>query len=206
MRACCFATTVRFKLRLSCSEISVRETKDDNPTARVVSCSHGGESGKERERSHNQISVNEITCWSDSTVLYWLQGTETYKQFVANRVTKIQSHEDVGWRYVPSSENPADMGSRGDQSNKRELWLNGPKWLQDPDTWPSNIVAQPSIESRAETKPAKEIANVAVVQQNERDEVLAKFGPQKAVEYVHGSIDSKTMRYGVLVLTVSRDL
>ena len=49
--------------------------------------------------------VNEITCWSDSTViLYWLQGTETYKQFVANRVTKIQSHEDVGWRYVPSGE------------------------------------------------------------------------------------------------------
>ena len=126
--------------------------------------------------------VNEITCWSDSTVvLYWLQGTETYKQFVANRVTKIQSHEDVVWRYVPSGENPADMGSRGDQSNKRELWLNGPKWLQDPDTWPSNIVAQPSIESRAETKPAKEIVNVAVVQRNERDEVLAKFGLQKAV-------------------------
>ena len=126
--------------------------------------------------------VNEITCWSDSTVvLYWLQGTETYKQFVASRVTKIHSHEDVGWRYVPSGENPADMGSRGDQSNKRELWLNGPKWLQDPDTWPSNIVAQPSIESRAETKPAKEIVNVAVVQRNERDEVLAKFGLQKAV-------------------------
>ena len=109
--------------------------------------------------------VNEITCWSDSTVvLYWLQGTETYKQFVANRVTKIQSHEDVGWRYVPSGENPADMGSRGDQSNKREPQLNGPKWLQDPDTWPLNILAQPSIESRAETKPAKEIVNVVVVQ------------------------------------------
>ena len=84
-------------------------------------------------------------------------------------------------RYVPSDENPADMGSRGDQSNKRELWLNGPKWQQDPDTWPLNIVAQPSIESRAETKPAKEFVNVAVVQRNERDEVLAKFGLQKAV-------------------------
>ena len=126
--------------------------------------------------------VNEITCWSDSTViLYWLQGTETYKQFVANRVKKIQSHEDVVWRYVPSGENPANMGSCGDQSNKRELWVNGPKWLQDPDTWPSNIVAEPSIKSRAETKPAKELVNVAVVQQNERDEVLVKFGLQQAV-------------------------
>ena len=74
------------------------------------------------------------------------------------------------------------MGSRGDQSSKRELWVNGPKWLQDPDTWSSSIVAQPSIESRAETKPAKELVNVAVVQRNERDEVLVKFGLQKAVQ------------------------
>ena len=52
-----------------------------------------------------EFPVNEITCWSDSTVvLYWLQGTETYKQFVAHRVKKIQSHEDVVWRYVPSGE------------------------------------------------------------------------------------------------------
>lgn len=49
--------------------------------------------------------MSEITCWLDRTVvLYWLQGTETYKQFVANRVTKIQSHENVVWRYVPTGE------------------------------------------------------------------------------------------------------
>jgi hypothetical protein len=31
--------------------------------------------------------LNNITCWSDSSVvLYWLKGTETYKQFVENRV------------------------------------------------------------------------------------------------------------------------
>ena len=68
------------------------------------------------------------------------------------------------------------MGSHGDQCNKREPQLNGP------NTWPLNILAQPSIESRAETKPAKEIVNVVVVQQNERDEILAKFGLQKAVQ------------------------
>ena len=125
---------------------------------------------KNMKEATTSFPINEITCWSDSmVVVYWLQGTETYKQFVANHVTKIQSHEDVVWRYVPIGENPADMSSRGDQSNKRELWLNGRKWLQDPVTWPSNIVAQQSIESRAETKPAKELVNVAVVQQNERD-------------------------------------
>ena len=136
MCVCCCVTTARLKSRVSCSEIPVGETADDNPTARVFSCSAMAVNlVKNVKKAITEFPVNKITCWSDSTVvLYWLQGTETYKQFVANRVTKIRSHEDVVWRYVPSGENPADMGSRGDQSNKRELWLNGPKWLQDPDT------------------------------------------------------------------------
>lgn len=128
------------------------------------------------------LLVNGITCWSDSTVvLYWLKGIETYKHFVADCVTKIQSQEDVVWWYVPTGENPANMGSRRDQSNKSELWLNGPNWLQDTETWASNIVAQPSVDSRAENKPMKEFVNVAVVQESERDEILTKFSLQKAV-------------------------
>lgn len=59
--------------------------------------------------------------------------------------------------------------------------MNGPNWLQDPETWASNIVAQPSVESRAETKPMKEFVNVAVVQESERDEILTKSSLQKAV-------------------------
>jgi hypothetical protein len=53
-------------------------------------------------------------CWLDSTVaLHWIRGEGNYKQFVQNRVNKIQQ-KDVEWRYVPTHENPADFGSRGD--------------------------------------------------------------------------------------------
>lgn len=58
--------------------------------------------------------VGKLHCWLDSTVaLHWIRGGGDYKQFVSNRVGKIQQHSDVKWRHVASQENPADLGSRG---------------------------------------------------------------------------------------------
>ena len=48
--------------------------------------------------------------WSDSSVaLHWIQGRGKYKQFVTNRVNKINGKE-LTWRYVPTDENPAELG------------------------------------------------------------------------------------------------
>ena len=56
----------------------------------------------------------DIQCWLDSTVaLHWISDRGVYRQFVANRVRKIQSHPNVIWRHVPTRENPADLGSWG---------------------------------------------------------------------------------------------
>jgi hypothetical protein len=48
-------------------------------------------------------------CWLDSTVamaLHWIRGEGNYKQFVQNRVNKIQQ-KNLEWRYVRTHENPA---------------------------------------------------------------------------------------------------
>ncbi len=51
--------------------------------------------------SNYQIATH---CWLDSTVaLYWIQGRGDYRQFVANRVSKIQQHDHVTWHHVPTS-------------------------------------------------------------------------------------------------------
>ena len=77
--------------------------------------------------------TKDIQCWLDSTVaLHWLNDYGEYRQFVANRVKKIQSHPNTQWRHVPTSENPADLGSRGGSVNEAELWWNGPLRLSDP--------------------------------------------------------------------------
>ncbi|XP_070169321.1 uncharacterized protein [Polyergus mexicanus] len=75
-------------------------------------------------------------CWTDSTiVLAWVsQPPSRWKTFVANRVNDIQTRlPDVEWRHVPTEENPADCASRGiygDEIIHRELWWQGPPWLQ----------------------------------------------------------------------------
>ena len=99
-----------------------------------------------------------IYCWLDSTVaLYWIRGSGEHRQFVANRVNKIQQHQGIVWHHVPTDQNPADLGSRGGSVINAPLWMNGPPWLPYPDHWPPNIEVQASSESRAEAKIAKEI-------------------------------------------------
>ena len=58
--------------------------------------------------------IKSVHGWSDSTVtLHWIKGGGTYKQFMTNRVRKINSKDFTEWRHVDSSHNPADIGSRG---------------------------------------------------------------------------------------------
>ena len=72
--------------------------------------------------------VNRVVGWLDSSVaLYWIRGNGEYKQFVGNRVRKIQEKSYIEWRHVGTHANPADIASRGgnlDQSSN--LWWIGP--------------------------------------------------------------------------------
>ena len=46
-----------------------------------------------------------LHCWLDSTVaLYWISGCGEHRQFVANRVPKINQHADVIWHHVPTED------------------------------------------------------------------------------------------------------
>ena len=52
--------------------------------------------------------LTSVHCWLDSNVaLHWIKGCGEYKQFVSNRVRKIQDTEYIHWRLVGSKENPA---------------------------------------------------------------------------------------------------
>ena len=78
--------------------------------------------------------------WNDSNiVLHWLEGKDTYKQFVEHRVREICSlMPDVSWKYCPTDENPADFGTRRNtprQLQESKLWWNGLSYLCT-DQWP----------------------------------------------------------------------
>ena len=128
------------------------------------------------------MPVTRTYGWLDSTVaLQWLKGGGEYKQFVANRVRKIQACPDIIWRHVPSQDNPADLGSRGGQVTGNLLWWKGPPWLTNQSEWPRDIVTTATHESEAEAKATRAVFKLAVEPTNPPDEILTKFSLNKAV-------------------------
>ena len=69
----------------------------------------------------SKFNIGEVYAWSDSTVaLHWLKDNGNYKEFVCDRVAKIKEKDVINWKYVPTNQNPADLGSRGCDISKIE--------------------------------------------------------------------------------------
>lgn len=90
------------------------------------------------------LPLHDVTLWSDSTtVLTWIQSESCrFKVFVGTRVAEI--HEltsECYWRYVDSSNNPADDITRGKtlmEIAEDGRWKDGPSFLlQSPESWPT---------------------------------------------------------------------
>ncbi|XP_015761461.1 PREDICTED: uncharacterized protein LOC107340610 [Acropora digitifera] len=69
-----------------------------------------------KEALHSQVQIDKTYLWLDSkTAIYWIKGSKEWKQFVQNRVTEILTlTEESMWNHCPGTENPADIGSRGE--------------------------------------------------------------------------------------------
>ena len=81
--------------------------------------------------------------WSHSQiVLHWVRSQKSLPTFVQHRITEIQSLlPNATWNYCPTADNPADLLSRGTNTEvliSSALWQHGPKWLPNPNEWPSS--------------------------------------------------------------------
>ena len=146
-----------------------------------------------------------VHCWLDSSVaLHWIGDRREYRQFVANRVRKIQTYPNVVLYHVPSTDNPADLESRGGSVIGAQLWLNGPTWLADPSQWPPEIVTEPSPGIPQRGRLSKDFSQL------ESREVMTSISFSKALAcamplgLVLGSRDSCTVL--VTLPTKSREL
>lgn len=147
--------------------------------------------------------LTEKYCWLDSTVaLHWIRSPGTYKQFVSNRVEKIQAHSGVTWRHVGTLENPADLGSRGGEVKNHPSWSNGPKWLKNKAIWPPDIVTKASEESMAEVKATRDVFAVAIATTDGLDNLLEKFTYWRTMRicawimrFVHNARSEKIQRH-----------
>ena len=129
------------------------------------------------------FSVTVKYCWLDSTVaLHWIRCPREYKQFVNNRVQKIQAHSDVVWHHMRTSDNPANVGSRSSEVANHALWWSRPEWLSNKACWPSDIVPNATQESLAEGKVKQDMLAVAVVAVDELDASLRSSASRKQSE------------------------
>ena len=90
-----------------------------------------------------EIPVQSVLFFSDSKdVLWWIRGRgRDFRLFVANRVGEIQmATEPCQWQYVPTTQNPADLCTRGATPSELQesiLWWQGPVWLfEEQANWP----------------------------------------------------------------------
>ncbi|VDO04447.1 unnamed protein product [Haemonchus placei] len=79
------------------------------------------------------------------------KGPTLHRVFVRNRVRKIRElTTDVTIRYVPTTENPPDIGCRGTSVTELQNlahWWNGPTFLtEDETTWPRSSDQETSVE------------------------------------------------------------
>lgn len=90
-----------------------------------------------------QVKLSSSHYWSDSsTVLSWIKSESTrFKEYVANRIAKIQRLSDPNeWNWVGTEENVADDGTRSTKVtdlSSESRWIRGPDFLQKcPEEWP----------------------------------------------------------------------
>lgn len=90
-------------------------------------------------RQNLTISITKSFLWTDATtILQWLDSKEILPPFVQNRINEIRRATDITFRFVNTSDNPADCASRGQTVyllKHNTLWWNGPKWLSHEKLW-----------------------------------------------------------------------
>ena len=81
------------------------------------------------------------------------------------RTQQNQDHQSSGaneWQYVPTDENPSDLGNRGSSAKQLgTFWLCGPYWLTKEEMWPSQPDITESAEAEAERAPKQQLQMLA---------------------------------------------
>ncbi|KAL0832560.1 hypothetical protein ABMA28_000762 [Loxostege sticticalis] len=92
------------------------------------------------------FDIIKTTLWTDSkTALIWIRSNpREYKPF----------RSDINdWRWVPTSENPADEATRSGWTDEKSIWFSGPAFLRKPpEEWPCEDGSDATDEAASELR------------------------------------------------------
>ncbi|XP_039548042.1 uncharacterized protein LOC120493481 [Pimephales promelas] len=131
-------------------------------------------------RKELKMELQDSIFWTDSTsVLKYISNeTSRFRTFVANRVSKILSVSSPSqWRYVNTTNNPADLASRGVKVTsllRDNIWVSGPQFLVGPEAgWPENPDGHVRIPP--DDPEVKRVLIVNVVQAEEKIDAVTRL-------------------------------
>ena len=109
----------------------------------------------------DKLNITGKFMWCDSQIaLHWLKNDKNKPLYVIHRVDEIKELTPTTTiRYVPTTDNPADLVTRGltaAQLNKSTLWWEGPQWLTT-GQWPEDIQSGEIKESIMTTLVAEKV-------------------------------------------------
>ncbi|KAJ8367139.1 hypothetical protein AAFF_G00330740 [Aldrovandia affinis] len=127
-----------------------------------------------------QVPLQPSTFWTDSTTVlrYIDNDTARFKTFVANRINVIrEATKPSQWKYVRTTENPADLPSRGLKAKslaQSRTWIDGPSFLLNNECdWPEQPMQRK--ESLQNDPEVKNMATVNTIKVEEDKEPMNKL-------------------------------
>ncbi|KAJ8358081.1 hypothetical protein AAFF_G00035180 [Aldrovandia affinis] len=127
-----------------------------------------------------QVPLQPSTFWTDSTTVlrYIDNDTARFKTFVANRINMIrEATKPSQWKYVRTTENPADLPSRGLKAKslaQSRAWIDGPSFLLNNECdWPEQPMQRK--ESLQNDPEVKNMATVNTIKVEEDKEPMNKL-------------------------------
>ena len=90
--------------------------------------------------------------------------------------SKDQDKNYIRWRNVGTTDNPADLGSRGGHLfETTDLWWRRPLWLAHQQQWPPDNVTCRTRETQAEATVIREVLAVTIQTNEGHDELMQKW-------------------------------
>jgi hypothetical protein len=135
-------------------------------------------------QANKALKFEQKDCyyWTDSkNVFYWVtSSSREVERFVANRVGRILELSDAdNWRWVPTDENPADIGSRGSTVKDlavNKLWWEGPDFLIT-GKWPE----RPPLAKDRVIEPEAKVGEVFVAKELNNTFRIDRFGSYRSL-------------------------
>ncbi|GBO05633.1 hypothetical protein AVEN_208560-1 [Araneus ventricosus] len=154
------------------------------PRMELLACNIGARLANSVKKDLNLVDI-ESFFWSDSMdALYWIKKEGPWMTFVSNRVNEIRRlSEAYEWKFVPGTQNPADLPSRGCSVKTllKKQWYEGLPWLGDSrDKWPDFELSPDENIIYAEKK------KIVVSSLNKNDEFYNNISSYKKIVRITG--------------------